>query len=59
MDHEHLKDIGIRSVGQRLVILKGIYQLKVAHDIPIEPDAYIPPCEFFVLVHQTRVDFLL
>lgn len=47
MDHEHLKDMGIRSVGQRLAILKAVYQLKVAHEIPIEPDAYIPPCEFF------------
>ena len=48
MDHEHLKDIGIKSVGQRLAILKAVYQLKVAYDIPIEPDGYIPPCEFFV-----------
>ncbi|KAB5594827.1 hypothetical protein CTheo_1806 [Ceratobasidium theobromae] len=45
MDHEHLKDMGIRSVGQRLAILKAVYQLKVAHEIPIEPDAYIPPSE--------------
>ncbi|KAJ1306923.1 hypothetical protein OPQ81_007906 [Rhizoctonia solani] len=43
MDHEHLKDIGIKSVGQRLAILKAVYQLKVAYDIPIEPDGYIPP----------------
>ncbi|CAE6413118.1 unnamed protein product [Rhizoctonia solani] len=45
MDHEHLKDIGVRSVGQRLAILKAVYQLKVAYDIPIEPDGYIPPSE--------------
>ncbi|CAE7053267.1 unnamed protein product [Rhizoctonia solani] len=45
MDHEHLKDIGIKSVGQRLAILKAVYQLKVAYDIPIEPDGYIPPSE--------------
>ncbi|CAE6455355.1 unnamed protein product [Rhizoctonia solani] len=45
MDHEHLKDIGIKSVGQRLAILKAVYQLKVAHDIPLEPDGYIPPSE--------------
>lgn len=46
MDHESLKDVGIRSVGQRLAILKAVYQLKVAYEIPIEPDAYIPPCKF-------------
>ncbi|KAG8767312.1 Adaptor for signal transduction, partial [Ceratobasidium sp. 428] len=45
LDHEYLKDIGIKSVGQRLAILKAVYQLKIEQDIPIEPDAYIPPSE--------------
>ncbi|KAG8748346.1 Adaptor for signal transduction [Ceratobasidium sp. 414] len=43
--HEYLKDVGIKSVGQRLAILKAVYQLKVEQEIPIEPDAYIPPSE--------------
>jgi hypothetical protein len=47
LDHDYLKDIGVRSVGQRLTILKAVYRLKVEQDIPIEPDAYIPPCMFY------------
>ncbi|QRV88982.1 VTS1 RNA-binding family SAM domain protein [Ceratobasidium sp. AG-Ba] len=45
LDHEYLKEIGVKSVGQRLAILKAVYQLKIEQDIPIEPDAYIPPSE--------------
>lgn len=44
MGPEDLKEIGITTVGQRLAILKAIYLMKLAHDIPIEPDHYIPPC---------------
>ncbi|KAI0320883.1 hypothetical protein OF83DRAFT_1052246 [Amylostereum chailletii] len=42
---EELKEFGIATVGQRLSILKAIYQVKLAHNIPIEPDHYIPPSE--------------
>ncbi|KAI0305899.1 hypothetical protein B0F90DRAFT_1808478 [Multifurca ochricompacta] len=42
---EDLKEIGIATVGQRLAILKAIYLIKLAHDIPFEPDHYIPPSE--------------
>jgi hypothetical protein len=41
---EDLKEIGIATVGQRLAILKAIYLIKLAHEIPFEPDHYIPPC---------------
>ena len=44
MGPEDLKEIGITTVGQRLAILKAIYLMKLAYDIPIEPDHYIPPC---------------
>ena len=44
MGPEDLKEIGIATVGQRLAILKAIYLMKLAHDILIEPDHYIPPC---------------
>jgi protein STE50 len=44
MGPEDLKELGIATVGQRLAILKAIYLMKVAHDIHIEPDHYIPPC---------------
>ncbi|KAH9000304.1 hypothetical protein EDB92DRAFT_485390 [Lactarius akahatsu] len=42
---EDLKEIGIATVGQRLAILKAIYLMKLAHEIPFEPDHYIPPSE--------------
>ncbi|KAI0272472.1 hypothetical protein BC834DRAFT_348745 [Gloeopeniophorella convolvens] len=42
---EDLKEIGIATVGQRLAILKAIYLVKLAHEIPFEPDHYIPPSE--------------
>ena len=41
---EELKDIGVVTIGQRLAILKAVYQLKLAHNIPIDADHYVPPC---------------
>lgn len=43
--HEELKEIPILSVGHRLTILKGVYDIKIKHQIPIESDHYIPPCK--------------
>jgi hypothetical protein len=43
LDAESLTELGF-SVGQRLAILKAIYLVKLAHDIEIGPDDYIPPC---------------
>lgn len=45
MDAESLKEIGIETIGQRLAILKAVYHLKVAQQIPIESDHYVPPCK--------------
>ncbi|KAG8760151.1 Adaptor for signal transduction [Serendipita sp. 396] len=45
LDSESLKEIGILSVGQRLVILKAVYNLKIRDGIPIEADHYVPPSE--------------
>ena len=36
--------MGIVSIGHRLTILKGIYDVKIKQDIPIDPDHWIPPC---------------
>ncbi|CAG8596754.1 7946_t:CDS:10 [Ambispora leptoticha] len=47
MDHEALKDIGIRSVGQRVSILKAIYNLKLQHNVPVELFDYVPPSAEF------------
>ncbi len=42
LQHEDLKAMGINSVGHRLTILKSVYDVKKAQDIPIEPDHYMP-----------------
>lgn len=42
--HDELKEMGVASVGHRLTILKSVYDVKVAQDIPIDPDHYIPLC---------------
>ncbi|KAL2271470.1 hypothetical protein VTJ83DRAFT_841 [Remersonia thermophila] len=43
LHHEDLKAMGINSVGHRLTILKSVYDVKKAQDVPIEPDHYMPP----------------
>ncbi|KAH8111008.1 hypothetical protein DFH11DRAFT_708600 [Phellopilus nigrolimitatus] len=45
LDAETLKEIGIATIGQRLAILKAVYQVKVAHGVEIEPGHYVPPSE--------------
>ncbi|KAF5316032.1 hypothetical protein D9619_006350 [Psilocybe cf. subviscida] len=40
-----LKSLGVATIGQRLSILKAIYQVKVAHNIPIGEQHYVPPSE--------------
>lgn len=45
LKHDELKEMGIASVGHRLTILKNVYDTKVAQDIPVDPDHYIPLCE--------------
>lgn len=42
--HEELKEMAIMSVGHRLTILKGVYDIKIEHGVPVEQDDYIPPC---------------
>ena len=44
LDADALKELGIATIGQRLAILKAVYNLKLAHNIPIEPGHYVPPC---------------
>lgn len=47
MDAESLKEVGITTIGQRLAILKAVYQLKLAHHVPIEDGHYVPPCKTY------------
>ncbi|MCJ1445020.1 MAG: Adaptor for signal transduction [Stictis urceolatum] len=43
--HDELKEMGVASVGHRLTILKGVYDVKIKQDIPIEADHYVPLCK--------------
>ncbi len=38
--------MGINSVGHRLTILKSVYDVKKAQDVPVEPDHYMPLSTF-------------
>ncbi|KIM43974.1 hypothetical protein M413DRAFT_433200 [Hebeloma cylindrosporum] len=49
LDSEALKSLGVTSIGHRLAILKHIYQVKLAHNVPIEAHQYAPPCELIYL----------
>ena len=44
LQHDDLKSMGITSVGHRLTILKSVYDVKKAQDVPIESDHYLPLC---------------
>lgn len=43
--HDDLKSMGITSVGHRLTILKSVYDVKKAQDVPLESDHYLPLCK--------------
>ncbi|KAL1745863.1 hypothetical protein HDZ31DRAFT_73265 [Schizophyllum fasciatum] len=45
LNPESLKDVGVATIGQRLAILKGVYQLKIAQNVAIDPEDYVPPSE--------------
>ena len=55
LDSEGLKSLGITSIGQRLSILKPIYQVKLAHNVPIEAYQYVPPCEYLFWAHTQNI----
>jgi hypothetical protein len=42
LQHDDLKSMGIASVGHRLTILKSVYDVKKAQDVPLESDHYLP-----------------
>ncbi|KAF5352885.1 hypothetical protein D9757_012097 [Collybiopsis confluens] len=45
VDADTLKDLGVATIGQRLAILKAVYLLKIANNIPLDSDSYVPPSE--------------
>ncbi|KAJ3906368.1 hypothetical protein F5879DRAFT_797754 [Lentinula edodes] len=58
LDAEILKSIGVASIGQRLAILKAVYLLKISHNIPLDPDSYVPPSEAQDRVENVTVEKL-
>jgi len=38
--------MGVTSLGHRLTILKGVYDIKIKQSVPIELDHYVPLCMF-------------
>lgn len=46
--HEELKEMGVASVGHRLTILKGVYDVKMKQAIPVEADHYVPLCKSLI-----------
>lgn len=51
LQHAELKEMGVGSVGHRLTILKAVYEIKVRQNVPIEPDDYVPLCQFARNLH--------
>ncbi|KAF5373351.1 hypothetical protein D9615_007469 [Tricholomella constricta] len=58
LDQDGLKSIGIATIGQRLAILKAVYLVKIAHDVPIDSDHYVPPSEVSERVENLSLDGL-
>ncbi|KAK6512090.1 Adaptor for signal transduction [Arthrobotrys musiformis] len=42
LNHDELLEMGIESIGHRMQILKAVYKVKIAHEVPIEPEHYVP-----------------
>ncbi|KAF8159613.1 hypothetical protein B0H34DRAFT_654723 [Crassisporium funariophilum] len=58
LDSEGLKSLGITTIGQRLTILKSIYLIKLAHNVPIDETHYVPPSEAPERVENISVEKL-
>lgn len=43
LDHGSLRDLSMLTVGQRMDMLKNIYQLKIHYRVPVNEWDYIPP----------------
>ena len=53
--HEELKEMGVISIGHRLTILKGVYDVKQKQGIPLDSDHWVPPCESMVILVKEHV----
>jgi hypothetical protein len=59
LQHDDLKSMGIASVGHRLTILKSVYDVKKAQDVPIESDHYLPLCTLSAVSPPWRTGVIL
>jgi hypothetical protein len=59
LQHDDLKSMGIASVGHRLTILKSVYDVKKAQDVPIESDHYLPLCTLSPIFPFRRTGVIL
>ncbi|KAG2201952.1 hypothetical protein INT47_000491 [Mucor saturninus] len=50
LDHESLRDLSVLTVGQRMDLLKNIYQLKIHYRVPVNEWDYIPPSKVALLL---------
>ena len=57
LDSEGLKAVGVSTIGQRLSILKAVYNLKLAHNVPIDSDHYVPPCKSLHLMYALYLNW--
>lgn len=57
LDHEALSDIGVESVGHRLTLLREVYKIKIADNVTIEPEHYVPPSKSLASDHETTTNF--
>jgi len=46
LQHSELKEMGMNSMGHRLLLLKAVYEFKLHQNIPIESFHYVPLCKF-------------
>ncbi|KAJ7695055.1 hypothetical protein B0H17DRAFT_980234 [Mycena rosella] len=58
LNADSLKGVGVSTIGQRLAILKAVYLVKVAHNIPIDADDYVPPSEASERLEGLTIDKL-
>jgi len=58
LDSDGLKSLGITTIGQRLSMLKAIYQVKLAHNVPMDETHYVPPSEAPERVENVNVEKL-
>ena len=56
LDHEALKDIGVVSVGHRLAILRKVYDHKIADGVQIDPEHFVPACEYSIASKEPNMN---